>query len=80
MRTCRLPAHRGTLTAVTNDRPTKRLPPVKPTTYSVTNRRDNVLEVNVADNTVTIVVDGSSLTMSKTNARRLVARLLEKLG
>jgi hypothetical protein len=63
---------------VTNDRPTKKLPVIKSTTYSVTNRRD--VGVTVDDNEVTIAVHGQTITTTRNNARRLVAMLLEKLG
>ncbi|MFN0251771.1 MAG: hypothetical protein ACKV2T_33145 [Kofleriaceae bacterium] len=64
---------------MTNERPTKKLPVIKSTTYSVTNRRD-AIGVTVDDNEVTISMQGQTITTTKTNARRLVAMLLEKLG
>jgi hypothetical protein len=61
-------------------RPTKKLPRINSTTYSVTMRREAPLEVTVDAGNVTIVTSDQSMTMSKNTARRLVATLLEKLG
>lgn len=61
-------------------RPTKRLPRIKATTYSVTHRREAMLEVTVEGEHVSIVMKDGAMTMSKNNARRLVAMLLERLG
>lgn len=63
-----------------SDRPTKKLSPQTSSRYSVTNRREIALDVIVENDDVTITVQETSMTMSKGTARRLVARLLEKLG
>ena len=63
-----------------DSRPTKKLPRINSTTYSVMMRRDAILEVTVDKSDVTIVTSDQSMTMSKNTARRLVAILLEKLG
>lgn len=75
--TTRLPGEPWRVTSDT--RPTKKLPPVKSTTYSMTTKRDSI-EVTVDDADVTIAVHGQSMRMPKNTARKLVAALLEKLG
>ncbi len=67
-----------------DSRATKKLPPLKPTTYSVTLRKDPAVNVSIDDKddkeVVSIAVGDQSMTLGKNAARRLVAALLEKLG
>ncbi len=66
---------------MTDSRPTKKLPRIKSTTYSVTMRRESMVNVAIdAEDVVTVTVADQSMTMSKNAARKLVAALLEKLG
>lgn len=71
------PTRRQVLRAIPDDRAPSA------TAYSITRRtpaETPALGVVMIDDTVEISVDGRSLRLSRANARRLLAQLLEKLG